>query len=129
MATTDPNNYFGDEKADLQLGSCSVIIPRAHAQGEIERPGRIESIILGENVKKHIVIESITDLNRDRFLNRIGQLLTVSPEKSAMVFVHWFTTQLLLTLLGGLLKLPGTFRLPVSLRSIAWPSGGRPWTI
>ncbi|NOY67281.1 MAG: alpha/beta hydrolase [Gammaproteobacteria bacterium] len=94
---TDPNNYFGGQRSELNKGMaygvCEVTIPVGmHKFGQLERPA---FFFMKENAKQHIVLDGLEVLGWDRFLQNINEHVGDKNDKSswsndAFVFIHGY---------------------------------------
>lgn len=88
----DPNNFYGDEIADMDLGTCTISIPKGHRQGYLERPAKLLFWHLKENSKKHVVLKVVNNLAQNDFFTFLDKGLQSSEEKAALIFVHGYNT-------------------------------------
>lgn len=89
---TAENLQYGKKEGPLDLGFCSVQIPKGHVQGELEKPGKILIWKLPENEKNHIVIKEINSYEQDAFWNKFNKNLKEHNKKSVLLFVHGYNT-------------------------------------
>jgi len=84
---------FGNDLSDLTVGKCAVNIPPGHRQGEIERPEKFLFFFqLSESMRKHVLVNSVTNLDQNDFMNFLKDRLDICDEKSAILFIHGYNT-------------------------------------
>lgn len=89
---SEPNNFYGDKIADMELGTCVISIPQGHKQGNLERPSKLLFWQFSENPKKHVVLQTVNNLNQKDFFTFLDKGLQSSEEKTALIFVHGYNT-------------------------------------
>ncbi|MEO5823567.1 MAG: alpha/beta hydrolase [Vicinamibacteraceae bacterium] len=80
---------FGAERGPLSLGVAEVSIPDDHRMGEIERP-RWWRLEFREDLDKHVVIASLSELSEAKFVERARERLASCAKKEALLFVHGY---------------------------------------
>jgi esterase/lipase superfamily enzyme len=80
---------YGNERGELQLGTCDVTIPWTHRVGEIERPS-ILRLEVREDARKHIVVQRIERQGEERFYQQLRERLEAAPRREVFVFVHGY---------------------------------------
>ena len=87
-----PEDYYGGERGELELGICRVNIPPDHQLGELEEPKwyRLE---FRWNPERHVMVLDIRRrLPEDTWLQAVNARIARSEERSAFVFVHGYNT-------------------------------------
>ena len=88
---TDPNEFYGSNRGELQQGTCMISIPPGHRQGVLERPGKFLFFWENkENPGKHIILQSLTPLIDSEYYNQLRTSIYQTESKAAFVFVHGF---------------------------------------
>lgn len=85
----EPNDFYGGERGELELGTAVVSIPQHHLPGAIERPS-IWTFTFREDPARHIVLQSVTPGDGDAVFAEMRQQLGEAGSDSAFVFVHGF---------------------------------------
>lgn len=88
----EPNNFYGDEIADMEVGTCIISIPPGHKQGNRERPSKLLFWQFRENSQKHVVLKAVNHLDQKDFFTFLDKGLQSSEEKAALIFVHGYNT-------------------------------------
>ncbi len=89
---SDPNEFYGYGRSDLEYGIVTVSIPNEHVPGAIERPS-IWRLEFGANPAKHVMVRKVDPLENDDYFNRMQARVKDSARKEAFVFVHGFNTR------------------------------------
>ena len=90
-ASPRPSKTYGVARDVLSYGICEISIPRDHRMGELERPA-VWKLEFREDPKKHVVLLSVTQQEKEKFFKSINERIEASPGSSAFVFVHGFNT-------------------------------------
>jgi esterase/lipase superfamily enzyme len=80
--------YTG-QRGSLVKGLCEVTVPDTHRRGRVERPSWLR-FEFREDQREHIVLTRATELSDDRFYDRLGETIALSPENDLLVFVHGY---------------------------------------
>src|SRR5690606_10497977 len=86
---TDPDNFYGGERGELELGTATVSIPPHHVPGNIERPS-IWTLEFSEDPARHVVLRAVTPGEREAVFAEMRSQLAETGSESAFVFVHGF---------------------------------------
>jgi len=86
---TDPDNFYGGERGELELGTATVSIPPHHVPGNIERPS-IWTLEFSEDPARHVVLKAVTPGEREAVFAEMRSQLAETGSESAFVFVHGF---------------------------------------
>ncbi len=95
---SDPNQMFGGERGsatELTYGVAEVSIPVSiHKKGQMERPNLFKFEFV-ENAKSHIVLQRVTPLKREDFMQSLNAFMEKEADNSAkngdaFVFVHGY---------------------------------------
>ncbi len=89
--TKNLNNAFGIQRSNLKYGICKVSIPNNHEIGKIESPS-IWRFEFTEDPSKHIVIQDIDLMDKDKFFKSLSKSIKKSKKKSSFLFVHGYNT-------------------------------------
>ena len=85
----DPNEFYGGDRGELELGTAVVSIPPRHTPGAIERPS-IWTLTFREDPGRHVVLQSVTPDDADGVFGAMRSQLADAGSDSAFVFVHGF---------------------------------------
>lgn len=80
---------YGNQRGELEMGTCQVSIPRSHERGELERPS-IFRFQLQEDAAQHVVLLNVTQQPEEDFFRALATRVAASKKKEALVFVHGF---------------------------------------
>ncbi len=89
---SSPEDYYGGERGDLELGICRVNIPPDHQLGELEEPKwyRLE---FRWNPERHVMVLDIRRrLPEEVWLRAVNARIGQSEDQSAFVFIHGYNT-------------------------------------
>ena len=84
-------SFSGEPADELQLGMCTVSVPRDHRMGELEGPS-ILRLEFHQDPAKHIVLVDTTVEQIGSFFRSVSDRAMHSKLKEAFVFVHGFNT-------------------------------------
>jgi esterase/lipase superfamily enzyme len=87
--TGEAEAIYGNERGELELGTCRVAIPKDHRVGNLESPS-IFRLQLREDPGQHVTLLSVAPLPADQFYADLQSCVERSQEKAALVFVHGF---------------------------------------
>jgi esterase/lipase superfamily enzyme len=85
----EPNDFYGGDRGELELGTAVVSIPPQHTPGAIERPS-IWTLTFREDPGYHVVLQSVTPGDNETIFSEMRQQLGDAKSDSAFVFVHGF---------------------------------------
>jgi esterase/lipase superfamily enzyme len=85
----EPNDFYGGDRGELELGTAVVSIPPKHMPGAIERPS-IWTFTFREDPGRHVVLQSVTPGETDKVFSEMREQLGTAGSDSAFVFVHGF---------------------------------------
>lgn len=85
----EPNDFYGGERGELELGTAVVSIPPRHMPGKIERPS-IWTFTFREDPGRHVVLQSVTPGGNEAVFAEMRGQLAEAGSDSAFVFVHGF---------------------------------------
>ncbi len=86
---TDPDNFYGGDRGELELGTATVSIPPHHVPGNIERPS-IWTLEFSEDPARHVVLKAVTPGEREAVFAEMRSQLAETGSESAFVFLHGF---------------------------------------
>ncbi|MFY0713469.1 alpha/beta hydrolase [Seonamhaeicola sp. NFXS20] len=89
--TNNLNEAFGPKRSNLKYGICEISIPLNHDLGNIESPS-IWRFEFSEDPSKHIMIQGINMLEKDKFFKSLSKGIKKSKSKSTFLFVHGYNT-------------------------------------
>lgn len=85
-----PARFYGSDRADeLDYGHLEVTIPRVHVPGAVEAPS-VWRLEFSPDPAKHLMLQSITPVEKDAFFSRMNDTLAQSDANDAFVFVHGY---------------------------------------
>lgn len=87
----NPGNHvgFGNDRGDLQVGTCQVSVPKYHEVGVVERPS-ILHLEFKEDPRKHVVLMEVEPQSTDEFQAALQTKVRSSMRQEAFVFVHGY---------------------------------------
>ena len=91
VKSEDLNDAFGTKRSKLKYGIVEVRIPHDHRIGEIESPS-IWKFEFSEDPSKHVMLQSISLLDKKRFFDKLATDIKTSKKKSTFLFVHGYNT-------------------------------------
>jgi esterase/lipase superfamily enzyme len=80
---------YGNERGELQLGTCQVSIPWTHEIGQVERPTLLR-LEVREDVRKHVVLHETNQLDPSDFFTQLRKQVQAAPRPEVFVFVHGY---------------------------------------
>ncbi len=80
---------YGNERGELQLGTCQVSIPWSHEVGQVERPTLLR-LEVREDVRKHVVLHETNQLDPSDFFTQLRKQVQAAPRPEVFVFVHGY---------------------------------------
>lgn len=80
---------YGNDRGELQLGTCDVTIPWTHQVGEVERPS-ILRLEIREDARKHIVLQRVERKPDDEYFALLRERIESSPRREVFIFVHGY---------------------------------------
>lgn len=91
--TAEPaaDRHFGGDRGPLSFGVVSVALPRAHQRGRLESPS-ILRLEFSADPEKHVVLESLTELDADRWRAEVAKRAAALGNPGILVFVHGYDT-------------------------------------
>ena len=88
----EPATFYGGDRGVLELGVANVTIPDIHRAGAIEAPS-IWRLEFAPNPAKHVVLQSVSPVDEDRFFARMNGKLNDLQSADAFVFVHGYNVR------------------------------------
>jgi esterase/lipase superfamily enzyme len=83
------NDFFGGDRGTLSYGLCYVSIPREHRLGQLEAPSVLR-LEFSEDPDKHVVLQTVSPMRRDLWLQSVAARVGASQKKRAFVFIHGY---------------------------------------
>jgi len=80
---------YGNQRGELELGTCRISIPRDHEVGELESPSVLR-LEFREDPERHVVLLGVEQKPADEFFADLGGCVADSARKEAFVFVHGY---------------------------------------
>lgn len=80
---------YGNERGEMQLGTCRVSIPWSHEVGQVERPSLLR-LEVREDVRKHVVLHETNRLDPRDFFTQLRKQVQAAPRPEVFVFVHGY---------------------------------------
>jgi len=87
--SSEPDRFFGADRADNSFGIAEVSIPDDHRMGKLEKP-RWFKLQFRADPEKHIVLLRIEPLERAKFVAAARTGVGKADKKEALVFIHGF---------------------------------------
>jgi esterase/lipase superfamily enzyme len=81
--------YYGGERGELELGTCTVSIPRTHRVGDLESPSVLK-LEFREDPSRHVMLVGVEPQPADEFFSDLRAKVDRSSERAAFVFVHGY---------------------------------------
>ena len=91
IKSKDLNDAFGRLRSTLKYGIVEVSIPHDHRIGEVESPS-IWKFEFSEDPSKHVMLQSISLLDKKRFFDKLAADIKASKKKRTFLFVHGYNT-------------------------------------
>lgn len=86
--------FYGVDRAELELGYVDVSIPETHQYGALESESRfsIYTYVLGDEAKKkkYVLLLDVKPLGSDDFYAQLSDYVHSSPSNDLFVFVHGY---------------------------------------
>jgi hypothetical protein len=90
----DRKNLFGTKRdTKLNLGTCSVSIPKSHRLAKIERPNWFAERLFGETPEKHFTILDSKILTQAQFVKLLKKRFAESSEDDSLLFIHGYNVK------------------------------------
>jgi esterase/lipase superfamily enzyme len=86
---SDTRVHYGNQRGDLELGTCAVSIPWSHQVGQVERPSLLR-LEVREDVRQHVVLQDVESCPDERFFSQLRDRVTASSREEVFVFVHGY---------------------------------------
>ncbi len=80
---------YGGDRGELELGVCSVSVPRDHRVGELESPSVLR-LEFRPDPERHVVLVGVHPQPADVFFAGLRACVEQSPRKEAFVFIHGY---------------------------------------
>ncbi len=84
-----PNEFYGGQRGELEMGEATVSIPEQHRPGQIEKPSWW-TFQFREDPERHVVLQSVTPGSPEAVFGAMRQQAAASGSQEAFVFVHGF---------------------------------------
>jgi esterase/lipase superfamily enzyme len=116
-----PQSFGPNENPTGQLsyGIAEVSIPTDHRMGKLEEP--IFDVKVLYNPAKYVTVLSSDEIGKGTFFKRLQSQVSISPQKSALIFIHGFNVGF-----GGALRrtaqLSYDLQFPGATICYSWPS-------
>ncbi|MFK7754092.1 MAG: alpha/beta hydrolase [Sedimentitalea sp.] len=89
---SDPAEFYGMGRGELELGVATVTIPHTHSPGVLEAPS-IWKLEFRANPARHVVLARIEPFDSKAYFERLkGEVLQTS-EREAFVFIHGYNVR------------------------------------
>ncbi|MBB4120276.1 alpha/beta hydrolase [Martelella radicis] len=89
---TDPADFYGYGRGDLEYGVVTVTIPDTHVPGAIETPS-IWKLEFGPSPAKHVMVQKVDPMQANAYFARMNSELEARERKEIVVFIHGFNTR------------------------------------
>jgi len=84
-----PDEFYGNQRGTVELGTCEVSIPADHEVGELEAPSVLR-LDFQEDPERHVVLLEVTPQSSEEFFAQCRQRVAGSQGHEALVFVHGY---------------------------------------
>jgi esterase/lipase superfamily enzyme len=81
--------FTGERGTELSLGVANVSIPDDHRMGELETP-RWWRLEFRQNPEKHVVLQDVTVLSRDHFIQSVRESSAAAAGRDALILIHGY---------------------------------------
>ncbi len=81
---------YGSDRADLQLGMCTVSIPFDHQVGQLETPSLLH-FEFREDPSKHVVLLRVDPMSSDQFAKELKAMADQVTRREALVVIHGYS--------------------------------------
>ncbi|TNB46899.1 alpha/beta fold hydrolase [Martelella lutilitoris] len=89
---TDPAEFYGYGRGDLEYGVVTVTIPDTHVPGAIETPS-IWKLEFGPSPAKHVMVQKVDPMEANAYFAKMNDELAERERKEIVVFIHGFNTR------------------------------------
>ena len=80
---------YGNDRGELELGTCEVSIPKDHQVGEMESPSVLR-LEFHEDPERHVVLQGVHVQSADEFYADLRSCVGRSAAKESFVFIHGY---------------------------------------
>jgi len=80
---------YGNERGQLEVGTCQVSIPWVHEVGALEQPSLLR-LEVREDVRRHVVLHETTCQEEEAFYRQLRDTVAAAPRAEVFVFVHGY---------------------------------------
>ena len=80
---------YGNQRGEVEYGTCEVSIPKNHAVGQLEAPSVLK-LDFRENPERHVMLLGVEPLDGEKFFSQVREKVGTSHEQRAFVFVHGY---------------------------------------
>ena len=80
---------YGQERGELELGTCQVSVPKDHQVGALESPSVLR-LEFREDPERHVVLQNVECRPAEDFYRELRTCVDRSADKEAFVFIHGF---------------------------------------
>ncbi|MFK7837857.1 MAG: alpha/beta hydrolase [Sulfitobacter sp.] len=89
---SDPSDFYGWGRGDLELGTATITIPDTHVKGLVETPS-VWRLEFGPSPAKHVVLQSVTPVADKEFYTQMQDRMSNRRNKELFVFVHGYNVK------------------------------------
>jgi esterase/lipase superfamily enzyme len=80
---------YGNDRGELELGTCAVSVPRDHRMGELESPTLLR-LEFRPDPERHIVLLGVHPQETQEFYADLRKCIGETDRKEAFVFIHGY---------------------------------------
>jgi esterase/lipase superfamily enzyme len=80
---------YGNDRGELELGTCEVSVPKEHETGALESPSVLR-LEFRQDTKRHVVLLGVHPESPSSFYADLHKCIEGSDRKEAFVFVHGY---------------------------------------
>ncbi|MHB8971776.1 MAG: alpha/beta hydrolase [Pirellulaceae bacterium] len=80
---------YGNQRGELQVGTCRVSIPWTHEVGQVEQPSLLR-LEVRDDVRKHVVLHETNRQEDSEFYRQLRDQVLAASRPEVFVFVHGY---------------------------------------
>jgi esterase/lipase superfamily enzyme len=80
---------YGNQRGELQVGTCRVSIPWTHEVGQVEQPSLLR-LEVRDDVRKHVVLHETNRQEDNAFYQQLRDQVLAASRPEVFVFVHGY---------------------------------------
>ncbi|MHB8864075.1 MAG: alpha/beta hydrolase, partial [Pirellulaceae bacterium] len=80
---------YGNQRGELQVGTCRVSIPWTHEVGQVERPSLLR-LEVRDDVRRHVVLHETNRQDESEFYHQLRARVLSARRPEVFVFIHGY---------------------------------------